>query len=61
MRGQGQHTATAQEIYDVVAESIRRTTTLSVGEKNALILRLSDELFVEAGLQQADKLVLPYL
>jgi hypothetical protein len=43
-----------------VAESIRRAPGLSAGEKNSLIARLSDEMFVEYGLQPNDVLDLPY-
>jgi hypothetical protein len=60
MRGAGRTQAKAQEIYDIVAESIRRAPGLSAGEKNSLIARLSDEMFVEYGLQPNDVLDLPY-
>ena len=60
MRRAGRTTATAKEIYDVVAESIRRAPVLPQGDKNSLVLRLQDEMFVEYGLKPADVLPLPY-
>jgi hypothetical protein len=60
MRSAGRSNATAQEVHDIVAESIRRAPSLSIGEKNSLIARLSDEMFVEFGLKPDDVLDLPY-
>lgn len=60
MRRAGRTQASASEIYDVVAESIRRAPGLPPGEANSLIARLSDEMFVEYGLQPADMMLLPY-
>jgi hypothetical protein len=60
MRRSGRTTATAQEIYNTVAESIQRAPGLSQTYKDALKLRLQDEMFVEFGLNSADVLPLPY-
>ncbi len=60
MRRAGQTEASAQTVHDVVVESIRRASGLSAGERNSLIARLSDEMFVEFGLKQGDMLTLPY-
>jgi hypothetical protein len=60
MRRAGRTNATAQEIHDIVAESIQRAPGLSAGEKNSLIARLGDEMFVEFGLKPNDVLDLPY-
>lgn len=60
MRRSGQTQATAREVYDIVAESIRRAPGLAAGERNSLIARLSDEMFVEFGLSPTDTMTLPY-
>jgi hypothetical protein len=60
MRAAGRTEATAQEIHDVVAESIRRAPGLAPGDKSSLIARLTDEMFVEFGLRPGDMLDLPY-
>ena len=60
MRRAGRTNATAQEIHDIVAESIRRAPGLSAGEKGSLVARLTDEMFVESGLKPGDVLDLPY-
>jgi Domain of unknown function (DUF4157) len=60
MRRQGRTTASAQEVYDAVADSIGRSSQLSPGRKDTLKLRLHDEMFVEYGLQPAEQMTLPY-
>jgi hypothetical protein len=60
MRAAGRQRATAQEIFDVVAESINRAPSLAAGEKSSLIARLTDEMFMESGLTPTDMLDLPY-
>ena len=60
MRRQGRTTATGQEVYDVVADSIDRSTTMSPGLKETMKLRLHDELFVEYGIDPAQSMTLPY-
>jgi hypothetical protein len=60
MRRGGRTQATAQEVYDTVAESIRRAPNLAQGEKDSHILRLHDEMFIERGLKSGDLLDLPY-
>lgn len=60
MRRLGRTTATAQEIYNSLAESIRRAPDLSQGIKDSLKARLQDEMFVEYGLGPGDVLPLPY-
>ncbi|MCL4298047.1 MAG: hypothetical protein KJ077_20055 [Anaerolineae bacterium] len=57
---QGRTSWTAQEMFEAVAESIRRTPELSDGEKISHIQRLSDEIFVEYGLHTADLVRLPF-
>lgn len=60
MRRQGRTTASAQEIYDEVAGSIRQSPDLSGEMKNTLTLRLHDEMFVEYGLAPGQQMRLPY-
>ena len=61
MRSSGRTTATAWEVYDIVAESIRRAPGLQIGEKNSLIARLTDEMFVSSFRLKPDELLdLPY-
>lgn len=60
MRRRGREKASAQEIYDAVADGIDRSTRLAPGLKSTLKLRLHDEMFVEFGLQPAQQLTLPY-
>ena len=60
MQKAGRSTATAREVEQIVAESIRRAPALSAGQKSSLIARLSDEMFVEFGLRPDDVLDLPY-
>ncbi len=48
------------EEFDMLAESVRRTTGLTQGEKDSLIARLSDEIFVEYGLSPTSLVRLPY-
>lgn len=60
MQAAGQSNATAQEVFDVVAESIKRATGISPGLKTTLIERLKDELFIELKLKPADMVELPY-
>ena len=56
---QGQTTITAQDLFDTVSDSIRQGT-FSDAEKQSLILRLQDELFVDRGLAPNSQLRLPY-
>ncbi|NBA93504.1 DUF4157 domain-containing protein [Pseudomonas sp. R5(2019)] len=51
--------ATAQEIYDIVARAIARTEEIPEGERLSLIARLSDEMFVEYGLDPSHLLDIP--
>ena len=60
MRRQGRTTASAQEIYDEVAGSIRQSPDLSAEMKETLTLRLRDEMFVEYGLAPGQQMRLPY-
>ena len=60
MRRQGRTTATTQEVYDAIANSIESSPQLSRGAKDTLKLRLQDEMFVEYGLQPGQQLTLPY-
>jgi hypothetical protein len=60
MRREGRTSATAQEIYDAVAESYRRSPDLAPGMAETFALRLQDEMFVEYGLRAADEIPLPY-
>jgi hypothetical protein len=60
MRRQGRTTARAQEVYDAVADSIRRSPQLSADLKNTMTIRLHDEMFVEYGLAPGQQLRLPY-
>jgi hypothetical protein len=60
MRAAGKTQATAQEIFDIVAESIRRAPDVPAGEKSSLIARLSDEMFMDFELKQSDMLDIPY-
>ncbi len=60
MRRQGHTTASAQEIYDAVADSIERSPQLSPGLKDTMRLRLHDEMFVEYGLPPDREMTLPY-
>ena len=50
--------ATVQELHDIVANAIRRSS-LPPGEKRSLIARLSDEMFVESGLSPTQLLNIP--
>jgi hypothetical protein len=52
MRARGQTTMTAQEMYRMVSDSIRRSPMLSASEKQTHIAHLSDELFVQLGLKE---------
>jgi hypothetical protein len=60
MQAAGKSTATAQEVCDVVAESIRRAVGISDGTKASLIARLQGELFMDLGLKPGDVVELPY-
>jgi hypothetical protein len=60
MRRQGRTTASAQKIYDTVANSIDRSSQLAPGMKETLKLRLQDEMFVEYSLQPGQQMTLPY-
>jgi hypothetical protein len=60
MQKAGVTRVTAQQAYDIVAESIRRTPGMAQGTKNSLVARLSDEMFVEYGLKPHTLLDLPY-
>jgi hypothetical protein len=60
MRRAGRTTASAQEVFDTVAEAIERAPNLSPGVKASLQARLSDEMFMELGLKPGDALPLPY-
>lgn len=59
MRQEGRETASAQEVYETVAESIQRSD-LPQGVKDSLQARLQDEMFVEFELGPDDVLPLPY-
>jgi hypothetical protein len=59
LRRQGRTTASAQEIFDAVADSIGRAP-FDAEYAGSLIQRLSDEMFVELGLQSNTQLPLPY-
>jgi len=60
LRRSGGTEATAQTIYDTLAESIQRSPDLSQGIKDSLKRRLHDEMFVEYGLAPGENLPLPY-
>ena len=60
LRRQGRTTASAQEVYDAVAQSIRASPDLPAGMADTLALRLYDEMFVELGLAPGTQLPLPY-
>jgi hypothetical protein len=60
MRRNGATEASAQQVYDAVAESIAHSPDLSVGLKETLQLRLHDEMFVEYALEPTDMIPLPY-
>jgi hypothetical protein len=57
---EGRTTWTAQEMFDTLAQSIRRSPLLSDAEKLSHIARLQDEIFVEMALRRADLVRLPY-
>jgi hypothetical protein len=59
MRRQGATTATGQQIFDTVADSIRRSP-LSPQVSESLIARLSDEMWVEFGMSPGTQYPLPY-
>jgi hypothetical protein len=50
IRKSGNKEATAQKVFDAVADGIRRTPGMTESEKAARIARLHDEMFVELGL-----------
>jgi hypothetical protein len=52
-------TATVQEIHDVIASAIDRAPGLPPGEKQSLIARLSDEVFMESGFTPTDVVEIP--
>ncbi len=56
---QGQTTITAQDLFETVSGSVRQGN-FSDAEKQSLILRLQDELFVDRGLAPNTQLRLPY-
>jgi len=56
----GEISWTAKEAFDATAESIRRTTSLTAKERISHIQRLHDEMFVEWGLQESEKVRLPF-
>jgi hypothetical protein len=60
MRRAGRTNASALEVHDIIAESIRMAPGLPAGEAQSLIARLSDEMFVEFGLLPTDVMPLPY-
>lgn len=60
MRAAGETTATAQTIFDAVANSIRKAPGLKLGQKNSLVAALTDEMFMQRGLKPTDLLELPY-
>jgi hypothetical protein len=59
MRQEGRSTASAQEIYDTLSDSIRHSS-LPVESQNTLIRRLQDEMFVEFGMRPGEQYPLPY-
>ncbi len=59
MRRQGRTTASAEEVFDAVANSIRQSPHLSENLKKTLTARLHEEMFVEYGLR-GQQLTLPY-
>ena len=59
LRRQGRTTTTAQEVFDIVAESIRRAP-FEAGYAESMVFRLHDEMFVEFGLSPTTQLTLPY-
>lgn len=60
MRRAGRTTASGQEIYDAVANSIDGSQELSAGLKETMKLRLYDEMFIEFGMQPSAQYQLPY-
>jgi hypothetical protein len=50
IRKGGAKTATAQTVFDEVADGIRKTPGMSDGEKASRVARLHDEMFTELGL-----------
>lgn len=59
LRKGGKRQATAQEVFDSVADGIRKTPGMSEGEKASRIARLKDEMFVELGLDRQQKYPVP--
>ena len=60
MRAAGKTTATAQEVFDTVANAIQKAPEIEPGEKMSLIAALTDEMFMQHGLKPDDLLDLPY-
>ncbi len=60
MQAAGKSEATAMEIHDIVAESIRRAPNISPMQRNAFIARLHDEMFLEFALKPDQVMKLPY-
>ncbi|MEB3281213.1 MAG: SpvB/TcaC N-terminal domain-containing protein [Lyngbya sp.] len=52
-------TITAQELYEVVSDSIRNSPDFTDAEKFSMISHLSDELFMQLGLNPTDLVRLP--
>lgn len=59
VRKGGAKEATAQEVFDAVADGIRKTPGISDSEKASRIARLSDEMFTELGLVPGVKYPVP--
>lgn len=60
MRAAGKTTATVQEVFDTIANSIQKAPEIEPGEKMSLIAALTDEMFMQHGLKPNDLLDLPY-
>jgi hypothetical protein len=59
IRKSGVKEATAQEVFDAVADGIRRTPGMNTSDKNSRIARLHDEMFGELGLEPHRKYPIP--
>ncbi|HEY7269446.1 MAG TPA: DUF4157 domain-containing protein [Dehalococcoidia bacterium] len=59
IRKSGVKQATAQQVFDAVADGIRRTPGMAESEKAARIARLHDEMFVELGLVPGQRYDVP--
>jgi hypothetical protein len=59
IRKSGAKQASAQQVFDIVADGIRRTPGMAESEKATRIARLHDEMFVELGLVPGQRYDVP--